>query len=152
MTSVNLRTHRAHRLPVPADLSSRVATCFLPMRFLSGLMLAAKHAMSTQDPIETIFLVWLRTSKELTPENYPEFFGALDSAYAVEVLTPSLVLIRAGKLDVLYFEDLFMRTLGTEQWLITQTNGIAYRLPPELGQRVYTFVKQSQIWQSAPPW
>jgi hypothetical protein len=108
--------------------------------------------MNSPDPIETIFLVWMRTSKELTPENYPEFFAALDMAYAVEVLTPSLVLIRAGKLDVLYFEDLFMRTLGTEQWLITQTNGIAYRLPPDLGHRVYTFVKQSRIWQSAPPW
>jgi hypothetical protein len=110
------------------------------------------NSIVPNDPIETIFLVWLRTSKELTPDNYPEFFASLDSAYAVEILTPSLVLIRAGKLDVLYFENIFRRTLGSEQWLITQTNGISYRLPPEVGDRVYRFVKQSQIWQSAPPW
>src|SRR3954471_18530460 len=101
--------------------------------------------MNAQDSIERIFLVWLRTSKELTPENFPELFGALHAVYAVEVLTPSLVLIRAGDLDVLYFEDIFRRTLGSEQWLITQTGGISYRLPPELGDRVYTFIKKSPI-------
>jgi hypothetical protein len=108
--------------------------------------------MTTHDHADTIFLVWLRTSKQLTPQNYPAFFAALTSASTVKVLTPSLLLIRAGNLDVLYFEDIFQRTLGAEQWLITQTNGISYRLPPELGQRVYDFVKQSQIWHSAPPW
>ena len=108
--------------------------------------------MSTNAGIERIYLVWLRTSKELTPENYPDWFKAMEVAYGVEILSPSLGLIRAGDLDVLYFEDIFQRTLGSEQWLITQTAGIAYKRPPDLGQRIYTFVKNSQIWQSAPPW
>ena len=108
--------------------------------------------MNSDDPVERIYLVWLRTSKELTPENYPEWFEALSVAYGVEVLTPSLAIIRAGDMDVVYFEDLFRRTLGSEQWLITQSNGMAYNLPPEFGARIHTFVKSSKIWHTAAPW